>query len=164
MNLWPPVVSRKGERTRGKKRRGRGGGHLSSMQNGWIYSCMLTALQAQQKTPDSISLGGGTARPLCCLTNSHPSTINHVNYLTDGINLLKSQSVAVSLGTGGSCTAVLLALRYPSSHSHCVICPFVVAGLLKMWTGWGRAGCLWHRHLQVIHLPTGGLWGWIPSN
>lgn len=42
------------ERERGV---GGGGGHLSSMQNGWIYSCMLTALQAQQKTPDSISLG-----------------------------------------------------------------------------------------------------------
>lgn len=27
------------------------------MQSDWIYSCMLTALQAQQKTPDSISLG-----------------------------------------------------------------------------------------------------------
>lgn len=55
---------RGGARTRGKKRSvrerersGRRGGHLSSMQNGWIYSCMLTALQAQQKTPDSISLG-----------------------------------------------------------------------------------------------------------
>lgn len=62
------------------------------------------------------------------------------------------------LGTGGSRTAVLLALRYLSSHSHCVICPFVVvwAGLLKMWRGWGRAGCLWHRDLPAIYLPMGG--------
>lgn len=36
----------------------RGGGGSSSMQNGWIYSCMAATLQAQQKTPDSISSGG----------------------------------------------------------------------------------------------------------
>ncbi len=52
-----------GRRSEQEGRKEEGGGHFSSMQNDWIYSCMLTALQAQQKTPDSISLGEGPPDP-----------------------------------------------------------------------------------------------------
>lgn len=107
-----------------EERRG-GGGRLSSMQNDWIYSCVLTALQAQQKTPDSIASGEELPDPFCCLSSRHRSAINHVNYLTDGINLLKSQSVAARLGSADSCStapACSAASVTPWSPSNLSIC------------------------------------------
>lgn len=101
------------------------GGGVASMQNDWIYSCVLTALQAQQKTPDSIASGEELPDPFCCLSRRHRGAINHVNYLTDGINLLKSQSVAARLGSGDSCStapACSAASVIPWSPSNLSIC------------------------------------------